>query len=91
MREPREPAGDECTAGAPYEHEGRRGFATWYPQMGGYTGKCVVLFDAGGCFDVFVWHDGEFPFGGRSPVEIHHCDPEQFIQFGEIVRAKGAP
>lgn len=84
----REPTGQECSDDAPYEHDGRRGIATWYPQMGGYVGKCVVLFDAGGCFDVFVWHDGEWPFGAdRAPIELHHCDPEQFVTFGETVKA----
>lgn len=43
--------------------------AAWYPQMGGYVGKCWVRM---GCYnnlpptvtpgmDVLVYHDGEFP------------------------------
>jgi hypothetical protein len=92
----RQPTPEECEAGTTYEHAGRRGFATWYPQMGGYVGRCVVLFGAsttvdgkdGGCFDVFVWHDGEFPFGDRDPIDLHHCMAEQFIEFGRVVLAK---
>ncbi len=95
---PQEPTPEECSANAPVTHEGRPGFATWYPQMGGYVGKCVVLFGASidqngkdaGCFDAFVWHDGEFPFDTSDgpPVEVHHCGAEQFIRFGQAVLAR---
>ena len=77
-------------------HE-RIGFAAWYPQMGGYVALAVVV-DAKsnppGCFEAWVWHDGEFPFdesGGQHPAHLHHCDPEQFVEFGETVRAKLNP
>jgi hypothetical protein len=63
--------------------------------MGGYVGKCVVVIeDPSGeynsCFDAYVWHDSEFPFGDqdREPVCLHHCDAEQFIRFGELVLRK---
>lgn len=95
----REPTSEECSANAPYECNGRKGFAAWYPQMGGYVGRCVVLTDCrgiitpegapGDCFDVLVWHDGEFPFAEddtRDPARLHHCDPAQFIAFGALVR-----
>jgi len=56
--------------------------ATWYPQMGGYCGKCIVV-PIGDCFDAYVWHDGDFPFSGDAPPTfLHHCDPQQFIRFG---------
>jgi hypothetical protein len=66
--------------------------ACWYPQMGGYSGKAVAVSDDTGCVDLYVWHDGEFPFTGDDdgpapPVEVHHCDPEQFIQFGRQLTA----
>lgn len=96
---PLEPSPEECSSRAKiFENENRVGFATWYPQMGGYRGKAVVIFEKGwtedkngtrrgGCMDVLVWHDGEFPFRGESdprpPVSLHHCDPSQFVQFGE--------
>ncbi len=69
---PREPTPEECENNAPVTCGELVGFACWYPQMGGYAGKCVVLFDSGPsmsdedrnnrCFDTYVWHDGEFPF-----------------------------
>lgn len=67
-----------------FENENNVGYAIWYPQMGGYVGKAVVVMgrEPDSCVDVFVWHDGEFPFGDGDPVEIHHCDPNQFIEFG---------
>lgn len=35
---------------------------------------------------MWVWHDGEFPFDdSRKPAFLHHCMPEQFIEFGEFV------
>lgn len=91
------PTGEQCESNAKvYEQGGTIGYAIWYPQMGGYVGTAVALFDKewteyphgaaeGGCIDVLVWHDGEFPFGnnGEPPNAIHHCDPEQFIKFGK--------
>lgn len=94
----REPTSEECSANAAIEVEyGRKAFACWYPQMGGYVGKCVVVIeDASGeynsCFDAYVWHDGEFGFGDgeRPPIKLHHCDAEQFVRFGELVLRKQA-
>lgn len=71
-------------------------FACSYPQMGGYGSVAVVTANKNkigscGCFDVWVWHDGEFPFAGegdgsQQPKELHHCDPDQFIKFGNIIK-----
>lgn len=85
---PREPTAEECTLESEIE-PGR--FAIWYPQMGGYVGRAVVEPGAeDDCFDVWIWHDGKFPFsdeyGDRSPAHLHHCEAEQFIDFGESVR-----
>ena len=94
-----EPTGAECSAHAKVcEDANHIGYAVWYPQMGGYTGKAVAVMDKhwteapngamlGGCVDVYVWHDGEFPFHQdvESPRLIHHCDPEQFVDFGRVV------
>lgn len=80
----REPTADECSRHA----EIAPGvYAIWYPQMGGYHGKAVVSLSDDGCFDAYVWHDGEFPFGdkGESPVRIHHCEAQQFIEFGQTI------
>jgi hypothetical protein len=79
---PREPTAEECTAHA--EVDGGR--AIWYPQMGGYVGKAVAM-PIGVCLDLYIWHDGEFPFddddGYRGPTIIHHCDAKQFVRFGQ--------
>lgn len=76
-------------------------YAAWYPQMDGCVAKTWVLFDdngfgegesnnlaqlPGGCFDVLVYHDGQFPFDRGEPAVLHHCTWEQFITFGEEVR-----
>lgn len=87
----REPTADECDRNVEMSRrDGRVGFAAWYPQMGGYCGKAVVLvIDEEvhtDCFDVLVWHDGDFPFSDGKPVELHHCSPDQFIQFGTRVK-----
>lgn len=86
------PTSEQCSAGEILEHDGKRYLATWYPQMGGYAGMCLVeLSNKTKCFDVAVWHDGEFPFEtGDRPVILHHCDADQFIRFGALVaQAKG--
>lgn len=88
-----EPSAEQC-----YDHEpialpdGRTAYALWYPQMGGYVSRCLVAADGHGCFDAWVWHDGDFPFSGdnpyretTSPRELHHCDPGHFIVFGRLV------
>ena len=93
-----EPTAEQCSAHEKvFECESRIGYAIWYPQMGGYGGRAITLLDKswteypngsaiGGCFDVMVWHDGEWPFhDGENPTELHHCDPQQFIRFGEAI------
>lgn len=80
-------------------HNERTYVAAWYPQMGGYAGKCWIELRV--CLsenkptptdevDVHVFHDGTFPFkdsesGSRPPVVLHHCSAAQFIKFGELV------
>ncbi len=90
------PTDEQCSVNASLEWDGHEGFAAWYPQMGGYGSKCLIIPLGGGCFDVFVWHDGEFPFGEeddvRGPVRrLHHCDAAQFIRFGTLVLARSKP
>ena len=50
------------------------------------------------CFEVYVWHDGEFPFddsgdrGENGPAHLHHCMPSQFVEFGNLVlKLQGKP
>ena len=91
---PPEPTSDQCDTNSRMpDFEGRSAYACWYPQMGGYHGKSVVVVErregCNVCFEVFIWHDGCFPFVGEdgvNPVCIHHCEAEQFIQFGRLVQ-----
>ena len=94
----RPPTPEECSNHAVVNFTGRRFMAVWYPQIGGYVGRAWVS-DAGSqypdgkpgsCFDAWVYHDGEFPFAEdetRSPAHLHHCAPEQFVEFGNAVAA----
>lgn len=81
-----------------FEDEQCVGYACWYPQMGGYSGKTIAFFNkkikssgkimrTADCVDVVVWHDGEFPFSSSEcePTSLHHCDPVQFIEFGRFM------
>lgn len=63
-------------------------YATWYPQMGGYVARCVIALYDNGCFDAYIWHDGDFPFTDEPPHHLHHCDAQQFIDFGNFVLSK---
>lgn len=97
-----EPTPEQCNKHAQvWADENHIGRAIWYPQMGGYVGKAVAVVNKrwseddisshlGGCVEVYVWHDGEFPFSGEDdpavqPIHLHHCDPEQFIEFGKML------
>lgn len=89
---PREPTVEECTANTEIVP---KCFALWYPQMGGYSGKAIAVW-SGGCWELFIWHDGDFPFSDgdvdgwtdtpRVPVNIHHCDSSQFVRFGHTLQ-----
>lgn len=86
-----EPTSEQCSQQAKvFENNFSVGYAMWYPKMGGYCGKAVAEVAKGEeyCIDVHVWHDGDFPFDGvgQAPAIIHHCDPEQFIKFGEDLK-----
>ncbi len=94
------PTSDQCTNHEKvYEDDRNTGYAIWYPQMGGYSAKAIAIMNKkwtkyqngsalGGCLELLVWHDGNFPFHNEdgeeeSPTILHHCDPEQFIEFGK--------
>lgn len=96
MLPPREPTYEEiATHALVYETENEVGHACWYPQMSGYIAKCVVVMpkisqqirdhNESPCFTAYVWHDGEFPFSSNSPIHLHHCSPEQFRRFADVV------
>jgi hypothetical protein len=92
VKAPKEPTAEACSANEPVEmFDGRPAFACWYPQMGGYVAKAVVA--PGGiddCFDMWIWHDGAFPFSEdqephKKPAALHHCCADQFVAFGNLV------
>lgn len=95
---PPEPTSEQCSENARLaDFEGRPAYAAWYPQMGGYVARAVVVIHSmdeetnDGCFEAFVWHDGTFPFpgegpGGQIPARLHHCMPSQFASFGKLVQ-----
>jgi len=96
----KEPTIEQCSNREKvFENDTKIGYACCYPQMGGYVGKAIAILDKewieysggsaiGGCIDVYVWHDGEFPFSEQDgpPAKIHHCDPAQFIRFGQFLQ-----
>lgn len=94
MGDMREPTAQECGDRAEVQLTGQIvGRACWYPQMGGYVGRAVAVAD-GGCVDVYVWHNGDFPFSGerpdwdgrpQNPALLHHCDGDQFVDFGKFL------
>jgi len=69
------PTGEQCEENAKIDmgFGGLFGFAFFHPQWGGYTGHGILipLGGPGSCFDVYVWHDGEFPLD--SPKLYHYC------------------
>ncbi len=97
MNEITEPTSKQCSEKEVlWESETQIAWATYYPQMGGYGSKAVIVgtkqpSEYNECFDAYIWHDGEFPFDGESgnkPRELHHCMAQQFIRFGEEVLKK---
>lgn len=95
-----EPTAEQCRDNAlVFQDEHSVAYAIWYPQMGGYCAKAVAIMSRqwkeyengsaeGGCIDMLIWHDGEFPFhegDEKNPIHLHHCDPHQFITFGKTL------
>ena len=100
-----EPTPEQCSENAKvFESERKVAYAIWFPQIGGYVGRALAIFDRkwqdwpgwksnGGCIEVYVWHDGEFPFTWKDergkdklPTRLHICDPGQFVRFGWMLR-----
>jgi hypothetical protein len=85
--QPDEPTSEQCSKNATvYEDDNQIATAIWYPSMGGYVGRAVAVMQKNPdtCVEVFVWHNGDFPFDkyDDSPRILHHCDPNQFVKFG---------
>jgi hypothetical protein len=81
---PTEPTSEQCSNRAEVPGPlGRRAFACWFPQLGGYAGKAIVELEGAGHFDVYLWHDFEFP--ADTPTVFHCCSARQFVEFGTWV------
>ena len=95
MNHPPEPTPEECSARTKGTWEGQEIIATWFPQLGGYVGKAVVVIENGPADepdgpDIWVWHNGEFPFTGEdemSPVNLHVCIPGDHVAFWKWVES----
>ncbi len=67
----------------------------WFPQLGGYGSKSAVSFtkqsssggDTPGCFDIELYHDGEFP-QDEVCFRWHACNALQWARFGLDVYEK---
>jgi hypothetical protein len=94
---PPEPTSDEVVLGATVNlPDGRWARACWFPSIGGYVGKALVIpsqVEGECCTEVWVWHNGQFPFSGQCPACSSECSPvllhvhggQDFIAFGELV------
>jgi hypothetical protein len=97
----KQPSPEECDSNADITNWvgsdtwGDRTFASWHPQWGGYVGRCIVhtlrvMSDGdtrlAGCFDVYNFHDGEFP--SDKPTTYHYCAATQLIDFALTVLEK---
>lgn len=98
MSTAKQPTSEQCSANAVVdENEDFVRFAAWHPQWGGYVGKCIVEIgkttnssdDSPGCYEVWNWHDGEFPSDNYVDHK-HYCSPEQLILFAVEIMEKAA-
>jgi hypothetical protein len=77
------PTADECSAKA---QVGEHLWAFWWPSMGGYVVRAVVRSVPDDCCqEIWIWHDGEFPYDDRPPVRITSCDPGGWVRMGEFL------
>ena len=60
---------------------------SWHSTGGLHNGDVIGAVN-GGCIDMYVWHNGEFPFSEEDgdPAVVHYCDPEQGISFWTEIR-----
>jgi len=87
---PEQPTPDQLSTNAKvYVGPNKTGYAMYYPQMGGYGSAAVATWytdDENPCIDVYVWHNGDFPFHkGENPAILHHCLAAQFTEFGKLL------
>lgn len=94
---PPAPTSEQCSSRERVVHGERTFHACWYPSTGGAVGRCLVEVVVGSdstpdeteyedCFDVWLWHDGEFGIpDDEHPRHLHHCSAREFVEFGEFV------
>jgi hypothetical protein len=92
MRPTRQPTTEEIRKCAAFEdNELGSWYAMYSPSVGGYVGVAAVFIYHNvdnTCFEVAVWHDGEFGTeANEPPAQFHCCSAEQFIEFGQKVRS----
>ena len=84
------PTAEQCTNNEVIEcANNEEAMAIWLPQVGGYSSFAWAIHfknDSNECFQVRVYHDGEFP-KDEETIELHFCDPEQIIAFGTKLKA----
>lgn len=84
-----QPTSEQCTcAHIGTTPDGRSTIAAWFPSIGGYAAPSLIVIGEC-CFDVYVWHNGDFPFAADSlgneeiPRRLHISDGDDFIRFGK--------
>ena len=85
----RPPTADEIRNESIVNFDGLDYKAFWFPQLGGYCGKAwldVRDENNNDCFDVYLYHDGAFPFDDKDPVNLHFCDVDQIKDFYKFVQ-----
>lgn len=90
MKPTRKPTAKECAANVEIEPtDSGAWFALRTPQINGYSGDAAIHIERtlnNVCFEIAIWHDGEFSTDEESePLQLHFCDPEQFIRSGKLV------
>lgn len=68
-----EPTAAQCTKNEIIKiDDSTEGRALWFYQMGGYVGRAIAIPD-NSCINIYVWHNGEFPFRGSKTYEDCWC------------------
>jgi hypothetical protein len=93
------PTAEQCNKNEIVFDDGKTiAHAIWSPNIGGHCGRALAYMDKkwveydngvchGGCIDLKIYHDGEFPTDGETPpLCVHVCDPDDIIEFGELLK-----
>ena len=84
-----EPTATQCRDREKVMHDGIEYTAFWHFQWGGYCGRALLsVMKSSDCFDVYVWHDGDFPYSDELPKKYHYCGIDQVRDFCKFVERK---